>query len=63
MVIICGAELFTGNTALMAAAYWEGKATAFQVAKNWIVSYMGVPLHPKPTSRESLFFKALPARQ
>lgn len=41
MVIICGAELFTGNTMFMAAAFWEGKATPRQVAKSWVVSYLG----------------------
>ena len=44
MVIICGAELFTGNTAIMAAAFWEGKASGAQVAQNWIVSYLGAGL-------------------
>jgi len=41
MVIVCGAELFTGNTATMTAAFWEGKATAGQVVKNWVCSYSG----------------------
>ena len=41
MVIVCGAELFTGNTAMMTAAFWEGKATAGQVIKNWVCSYAG----------------------
>ena len=41
MVIVCGAELFTGNTALMTAAFWEGKATAGQVVKNLVCSYAG----------------------
>ena len=43
MVIVCGAELFTGNTAIMTAAFWEGKATAGQVFKNLVVSYAGEP--------------------
>lgn len=43
MVLLCGAELFTGNTMIMAAAFWEGKASARQVAKNWIISYIGAP--------------------
>jgi formate/nitrite transporter FocA (FNT family) len=43
MVIVCGAELFTGNTALMTAAFWEGKATAGQVVKNLVCSYAGEP--------------------
>ena len=45
MVIVCGAELFTGNTATMTAAFWEGKATAGQVVKNWVCSYSG-ECHP-----------------
>lgn len=38
---VCGAELFTGNTAMLPAAVYEGKATMGQLAKNWIGSYMG----------------------
>lgn len=41
MVLMCGAELFTGNTMIMAAAYWEGKASSRQVLRNWIISYIG----------------------
>lgn len=41
MVLMCGAELFTGNTMMMAAAYWEGKASARQVLRNWVISYIG----------------------
>ena len=36
-----GAELFTGNTALVTAAVLEGKATMGQLAKNWFWSYLG----------------------
>lgn len=43
MVIICGAELFTGNTAYMTTAFWEGKATGSQLLKNWFFSYIGAP--------------------
>lgn len=32
---VCGAELFTGNTALLPAAVYEGKATVPQLLKNW----------------------------
>lgn len=41
MVIICGAELFTGNTMYLTAAFWERKATAGQVIQNWVISYTG----------------------
>lgn len=41
MVINCGAELFTGNTAMLTAAVYEGKATWSQLTKNWIWSYLG----------------------
>ncbi|KAK9840646.1 hypothetical protein WJX81_006750 [Elliptochloris bilobata] len=41
MVLVCGGELFTGNTALVTAAVYEGRATPAQLAKNWLVSYAG----------------------
>mmetsp|Transcript_5823 Transcript_5823/g.15194 ORF Transcript_5823/g.15194 Transcript_5823/m.15194 type:complete len:338 (+) Transcript_5823:210-1223(+) len=41
MVLVCGAELFTGNTALVTAAVYEGKATVRQLVKSWSVSYVG----------------------
>lgn len=41
MVINCGAELFTGNTAMVTAAVYEGKATWLQLTKNWFWSYLG----------------------
>lgn len=41
MVLNCGAELFTGNTAIVTAAVYEGKATWGQLAKNWVFSYLG----------------------
>ena len=41
MVINCGAELFTGNTAMVMAAVYEGKATWLQLTKNWVWSYLG----------------------
>ncbi|KAL4433475.1 hypothetical protein ABPG77_010328 [Micractinium sp. CCAP 211/92] len=41
MILVCGAELFTGNTAMLPAAVFEGKATLGQLAKNWAGSYLG----------------------
>lgn len=41
MILICGAELFTGNTAMLPAAVYEGKATLPQLLKNWVGSYLG----------------------
>lgn len=41
MVLVCGGELFTGNTALVTAAIYEKKANLGQLAKSWIVSYAG----------------------
>ena len=35
MILVCGAELFTGNTAMLPAAVYEGKATVPQLLKNW----------------------------
>jgi formate transporter len=41
MVLIAGAELFTGNTALVTAAVLEGKAKLADLVKNWAVSWVG----------------------
>lgn len=41
MVTICGAELYTGNTATVTVAVFEKKATWGELAKNWITSYLG----------------------
>eukprot|EP00929_Paragymnodinium_shiwhaense_P113754 TRINITY_DN82059_c0_g1_i1.p2 TRINITY_DN82059_c0_g1~~TRINITY_DN82059_c0_g1_i1.p2 ORF type:complete len:267 (-),score=63.17 TRINITY_DN82059_c0_g1_i1:243-1043(-) len=41
MVLLSGAELFTGNTALVTLALLEGKATFGQLLKSWSVSYAG----------------------
>lgn len=41
MVLTCGAELFTGNTALVTAAVYEGKANWSQLVKSFFVSYIG----------------------
>ena len=37
----CGSELFTGNTAVVTAALYEGKATFKQLIKSWTASYLG----------------------
>ena len=41
MVLVSGAELFTGNTALVTAAYMEGKTSGKDLTKNWVASYIG----------------------
>eukprot|EP00198_Chlamydomonas_reinhardtii_P004731 XP_001694067.1 nitrite transporter [Chlamydomonas reinhardtii] len=41
LITICGGELFTGNTALMPAAVYEGKATWGEVLPRWAVVYLG----------------------
>jgi len=41
MTLVTGAELFTGNTALVTAAMLEGKATLPQLLKSWGASYSG----------------------
>jgi len=41
MTLVSGAELFTGNTALVGAAFMEGKTSKGDLAKNWISSYIG----------------------
>jgi len=41
MTLVSGAQLFTGNTALVAAAYMEDKIPAKALAKNWVASYTG----------------------
>ena len=40
-VLVCGAELYTGNTALIPAALYEKKTNMVQLAKNLIISYAG----------------------
>ena len=47
-ILVCGSELFTGNTALATAAVYEGKANLKGLAKNWVCSYAGAPLTPSP---------------
>lgn len=41
MVLVTGTELFTGNTALVTAAYMEGKTPLKALIKNWVGSYLG----------------------
>jgi formate transporter len=41
MTLVTGAELFTGNTALVTAAVMEGKTSKKNLIKNWIASYLG----------------------
>jgi len=41
MTLLSGAELFTGNTALVTMAMLEGKASGDQLAKSWVASYAG----------------------
>jgi len=41
MTLVTGAELFTGNTALVTTAVLEGKVDPGQLAKSWIASYAG----------------------
>ncbi len=41
MTLITGGELFTGNTALVTAAWKEGKTSGKDLMKNWVASYAG----------------------
>ena len=41
LTLVSGAELFTGNTALVSAAFMEGKIKRRDLAKSWIASYSG----------------------
>merc|ERR1719416_137967 len=41
MTLVTGAELFTGNTMLVAGSYAEGKTTLPEIAKSWVASYAG----------------------
>ena len=40
-VLVCGAELFTSNAAMLPVAVYEGKATLAQLMRNWSISYSG----------------------
>lgn len=41
-IIVCGSELFTGNTALCFTAWLEGKVKFGQVLKNWVRDCRGL---------------------
>lgn len=41
LVIIAGAELFTGNTMVMTAGVLEGKISAAELLKLWCVCWLG----------------------
>lgn len=41
MTLVTGGELFTGNTALVTAAYKEGEIEGKDLVKNWVASYAG----------------------
>ena len=41
MTLVCGGELFTGNTCFLAAAVAEKRATMGELVKNWTLSYAG----------------------
>jgi len=41
MTLLSGAELFTGNTALVTMAVLEGKASVAQLVKSWSASFAG----------------------
>lgn len=43
MVMICGAELFTGNTMIMGCAFYEGRITLPQLLRSWVVSFGSEP--------------------
>ena len=42
-VLVCGAELFTSNAAMLPAAVYEGRATLLQLLRNWGLAYSGAP--------------------
>jgi len=41
MVLVCGAELFTGNTLLMTVGVLEKRCSIKDLAKNWFISFIG----------------------
>ena len=41
-VLVCGAELFTSNTAMLPAALCERRVSLAQLARNWAIAYSGV---------------------
>lgn len=54
MVLICGAELFTGNTCSMAVALYEGNINFGDLIKNWVLSYAGACRASSSNSRYML---------
>lgn len=41
LVVVLGAELFTGNNALLIPAFMQRRYSAWAVVKNWILVYIG----------------------
>ncbi|WP_290083251.1 formate/nitrite transporter family protein [Paramuribaculum intestinale] len=41
LVVVLGAELFTGNNALLIPAFMSRRCTAGEVARNWTLVYLG----------------------
>lgn len=41
LVVVLGAELFTGNNALLIPTFMQKRCTAWDVAKNWTIVYIG----------------------
>lgn len=41
LVVVLGAELFTGNNALLIPAFMKKRFTIFDVVKNWTIVYLG----------------------
>ena len=41
LVVILGAELFTGNNAVLMPSVLSGRISAFSVLKNWVLVYFG----------------------
>ena len=40
-MIICGAELFTSNAAMLPAALYERRVSLQQLLRNWGIAYTG----------------------
>ena len=41
MVLVCGAELFTGNTLFMTVGVLEKRCSIKDLVKNWVLSFIG----------------------
>jgi len=41
LIVTTGGQLFTGNSATCAAAYYEGLVDSYEVLRNWIVALVG----------------------